>query len=498
MRNDYAQLALKGVSIIIFVYFLNALVSYAFRLLMAKELTVAEYGLFYSLFSLLSLIYIIRDMGFNQALVKFIPEFLVHKDEGKVKTAILFMFGLEMLLSVIVTAGIFILAPWLANNYFHNPASINIIRLFSIAFFVFALDNILATVLQSFQKMTALALLQLFRTVALFIFTLVFFFMGFSLNAPIFGYLLVSGISAVILVPYIARKVFALHEIHGTRMGRESWKLIRYGIVVFISGIGGSLLQNIDTAMLTYYRGLTETGLYNAAVPTANIIAYFSGAVTTVAFPLFAELHASGLNDQVRKMFLLMYRFAFIGTIPIIMLFVAFPELIIRVLFGEAFVAASLALQILVIGIFLYVITQMNFSYFNASNRQSYPLIMLIACSVLNGVGNFFTIPKFGMTGAAIVSLICFALMFLVSVLIVRKCVGVELPWWFWFKSVCAGLIFLVCVMALKNWLVLPPILEAIVVTLVCMVIYIIVIFAAGLTSAEEIKWVARKILRRT
>jgi len=496
-QKDYARQALVGVSIILFVYFLNALISYSLRLIMAKNLDVKEYGLFYALFSFLSLIFILRDLGLNQALVKFIPELVVHKQEGKIKASVFFILGIEFLLSILITGALFIAAPFLAEVYFHETLAVQFIRLFSVAFFLFALEYVLASLLQGFQRITSLALYQLLRNALLFVCTAALFWFGFGLYAPVLSYLVVSVLASCILIPFILKRIFAIHAIHMQWNQKENWKIFRYGIVAFLSGIGGVFLQYTDTTMLTYMRGLEETGLYNVAVPTAAIILYFSSAVTTVSFPLFSELYAARLKQKIRSAFDIIYRYVFLVSIPVVALFIVFPELIIGLLFGQKFVGAAKSLQILVIGSFLYVITQINFSFFNAANKQRYPMLLLVVAEVMNIVGNYFAIPRYGMTGAALVSVVCFFIMFITSTVMVRRLTGAQIPVWHMIKCTMVGLVFILIVYGLKKMLVLQPVLEAFIVGTAGLTIYLIIAWAFGLTSIEELKLLSGKIIRR-
>lgn len=496
-KKDYAHQALVSVAFIFLVCFLNAVILYFFRLLIAKNLSVAEYGLFYAVFSFLSLIYVFGDLGFSQALVKYIPEFLVHKQEGKTKQLIFLIGGVSILLSLLITAILFLIAPWIAETYFHSLSAIYVLRFLSLVFFFIGLNYILETILRCFQRISLLGIFQLIRSLSLFLITAFLFHLGLKLNAPFLGYISSLLFASILLFPYIIFKIFAIHKVHLTWMGRENWKFFRYGMVVFISGFAGMLMQNIDTVMITYFRSLEETGLYNAAIPTAGILLFLSSAVTTVSFPLFSELWAARLKRQIQIAFDLIYKYAFLFSIPVLVLFLAFPELIIGLLFGEKFIAASLALQVLAIGTFFNVITLINFSFFNASGHQKYPLIMMLIASFANIIGNYLAIPRYGIIGAAITSAMCLIGMFTASIILVHRMSGTRIPVRFMIKNIFIGILFLIVVYFAKKIIVIQPLIEAVIVGIIGFAIYIALAFLFGLTSTEEIKWFAKKIIKR-
>src|SRR3989338_66067 len=75
----YTKLAVKGAATILVISLIAAFLGYIVRVILARNLTVEDFGLFYAIFGFLSLIGLFKSLGFDKALAKFIPEFLGKK-----------------------------------------------------------------------------------------------------------------------------------------------------------------------------------------------------------------------------------------------------------------------------------------------------------------------------------------------------------------------------------------------------------------------------------
>ena len=72
---NYTKLAFRGAAIGFITSIIAAFLGYLVRLVMVRNLSVEDVGLFYSVFSFLSVINIFKAIGTDTALIKFIPEF---------------------------------------------------------------------------------------------------------------------------------------------------------------------------------------------------------------------------------------------------------------------------------------------------------------------------------------------------------------------------------------------------------------------------------------
>ena len=83
---SYTKSAVKGATVVLIISLVAAFLGYIVRFMLARNLTVEEFGLFYAVFAFLGLIGIFKSLGFDKALVKFIPEFIHKKEKDFIKS----------------------------------------------------------------------------------------------------------------------------------------------------------------------------------------------------------------------------------------------------------------------------------------------------------------------------------------------------------------------------------------------------------------------------
>jgi len=493
---NYTRKAVRGAGFVFVVSLLAAFLAYLFRLLLARNLTQTEYGLFYAVYGLLIFSTVFNNLGTSQALVKFIPEFKVKKRFNSIKNSIIYVAIIQLIISILIAFVLILFSDFLALNYFRNPQASLIIELFAIIFLLRPFTSLLTYIFQGFQRMKYFASVDFLRTSFILIITFLGFKLAKTVLVPTFAYLFTPIILLIILVPLLLKKVFPeFLEIKFTLDKKLIKKLIFFGFPLIFMSIGGLILNYTDTVMLTYFSGLKQVGLYNAALPTANILGYFSIALMAVVFPLTAELWARGHKEQLLDGINLLYRYSFIVILPLALTIFSFPEIILNILFGHTYVPASSVLRILSLGIIVMTITRINFSAISGIGKPKLIAKIILIGAILNIILNFILIPKYGMVGAAVTTFVGYLLMMGLSVANLKKLIGARAPIKYWIKNLFLGLIFVLIIFYLKNLLVLNVYLELAIVIGIAGIIYSGLVFALKLITITEIKELIKRVI---
>ena len=67
--TNYTKHAIKGTIIVLVVSVLAAFLGYIARLVMARGLSVEDFGLFYAVFAFLALLGVFKSLGFEKSLI---------------------------------------------------------------------------------------------------------------------------------------------------------------------------------------------------------------------------------------------------------------------------------------------------------------------------------------------------------------------------------------------------------------------------------------------
>ena len=117
---NYAERIAKGTAIVFLISVVGLFIGYLFRMFLARNLTLEDFGLFYAILAFIGLTTLFRDLGLNQALVKHIPEFLVKRNFGKIKSSIILVAFIQLIIASLFILVLFVFSDQIAVNYFHT------------------------------------------------------------------------------------------------------------------------------------------------------------------------------------------------------------------------------------------------------------------------------------------------------------------------------------------------------------------------------------------
>jgi len=413
--TNYTKKAIHSTVILFIVILIASFVAYLFRIFLARNFTVSEFGSIYSIMAFFGLFAIIQDFGLSTALAKYISEFKAKKQLKRIKTIILSSF-VFLLCSTTIFGIIFIIfSDFLANNFFHNPSLAIYIKVYSISIMLSPSLTIFKAIFQGYQNMFYFSLVDLLQTSFILIFTLIFLSFNLGLMAPFLSYIVMYIISILFYIIFIKKIFPSFWKIKCNFEKSIHIELIKFSLAVIFTSVAGIIFNYTDSAMITYFRTLNEVGLYNASYPTAKILWMLSGALTLILLPLSSELWAKKDIFRLKEGIKLLYKYSFILIIPISLVFFVFPEFILSFLFGLSYIEASNVLRLLSIGTIFYVIFQINNSILIGIGKPEQVSKVMLFAAFLNLVGNFFLIPKCGIIGATTATIISFVLITVLS-----------------------------------------------------------------------------------
>jgi O-antigen/teichoic acid export membrane protein len=471
-----------------------AFLAYFIRIILARQLSVEDYGLFFSVFAFVSFLLFFRDLGLGNALVKHLAEFKTKKRFDEIKTSILSVFLSLLFLSAIFGIVLYFLAPFLAQSYFKDARAEYIIYFF-IAYILFsALFLFLKNIFQGFQKIKIFALMEPVRLGVILTGILLLFDLGYGFLTPVIAYT-VSWLAVFIIFLPFTWWTFSFFRYKIKNMRKITKQLYLFGIAIALAQIGAKVIARIDTLMLTYFNPLSDVGIYNVVLPTALLFLFFSEAISPVLYPLVSELWAKKDTKKLIEGIKLLYKYSFVITMPAFLTIFVFSSLTIKILFGAKYAAGNVALQILLIGVLFLLVSTVNNTILAAIGKPSAVTKSFLLVAAINIVLNLLLIPIFGIEGAATATLISYTLLLIVSTLFVVRYIKIKIPLRDWIKTAFAGGIFLGIAFVLKKILVMNVWIEALIIILAAGIVYLILAYIFKLINIKELKFYLNKAI---
>ncbi len=167
---------------------------------------------------------------------------------------------------------------------------------------------------------------------------------------------------------------------------------------------------------------------------------------------------------------------------------VVFPDIIIKILFGQDYMGAAPALMLLALGAVFINIANVNFSVFTGIGKPKISTKIVLIAAGFNIITNAIFIPMYGFVGAAITTLASYILMAFLSLVEIRKYLDVALPLKKWLLNIILVVFIVFLIIGLKSWLSMNIYLEALIILAIAGIIYSGLAVLFRLADISEIK----------
>jgi O-antigen/teichoic acid export membrane protein len=423
----------------------------AVTLLMAHKLGRADVGRYAQAVALLAVLETLALSGVFAALRRFVAVHVADRDHGALRGTVRLGLSLSTASSVVLAVGLFLAAPWLADEVFRDPELLAPIRFVAVAlpFDTYGQAALAAT--QGFRTMKPSALIGLIFEPCL----------RFALTWLLLTPLGLTGAMIALLTGYVAAAVLAsvaLRRLLGRARERPTYnprQLLSFSTVNWVSTLAATGLLWVDTLLLGIFLSSEDVGLYNVATRLVTMATFVMPAVNSAFAPRIADLHHRGRTDSLRRVYAVAASWNVRLTVPIFAVLLAFPGELLS-LFGKEFATAATVTVLLAIGKFIVAATGPCGLMLDMSGRPASNMANNAAGLVSNVLLNLWWIPKYGIVGSAAAWALSLAVVNLARIVEVWRLMGM-LPFdKASLKGVVAGAGATVAGLVVNRWLGLP------------------------------------------
>lgn len=374
---------------------------YLFRLMVARFLGPGEYGVFSLAFSVFTVAMLFSTIGLPTATNRFVSKHLGRGDHKRVRGTIRATFEMSVPLSLLVGGGMFLLAPFLGTAVFQEPGTVPVIRIFAVMVPLRTfLNNVLET-FKAFKRMDYYAGVDhVLQSVVLILLTGVLLYSGFGVIGAAAAWVLSSATAAAIGFYLLQGRLCSVFHGAGTR---NHWEMLVFALPLFGVGVSDVVSGHAANLLMGWLPATTATdiGVYNAALPTSEIVGGFQ-IFGLILFPVITSHLARGEEKLARDITNVTMRWTVIAMLPVVTMLVLFARPVLRLVFGPAYIAGATALTIMAVGTFFHVLVNPITLHLPARDKTMWMLLNNLATAVVNIGLTYLFIPLFGIEGAAI------------------------------------------------------------------------------------------------
>jgi len=333
--------------------------------------------------------------------------------------------GVASLGCCIVATGSFLAADWVATHIYGDAAIADPLRLMSVALLPFSLLNLYGELLKAGQHQALSSLIQGAALPLVNLGLLALFASRMTGPTAACGLYLASCVLVCIAAHALWRRgvpraksepepaqTIRLRELLGTAMP------------MYASALADVVMTFADVLILGIFATSAEVGIYTAAARTALLTRFVLLATSAVAAPRFAALHAAHDSAGVARLAVRSTILSTLSTLPLLLIYVAFPERVLAV-FGPQFVVGAPVLLVLTLGQFVNAATGPVGYLLNMSGLHRIQGHIGVAGAVITVGLCFALIPLWGPIGAAAANAIATATCNLWQVWVAKSRLGI-------------------------------------------------------------------------
>lgn len=369
------------------------------------------YGLFITAVITCQIFRIPASLGLQKGCMRFLAIAIEGHDyralPGIYATAVIF----PVIFGILVSAGLYLLSPYMAITLFHDADMVTVLRKFSLAVPFFALLNVGSELSRGFRTTKYSVFIEnLVFPSSQIAFFLILCYVGFGFSSVIYSFILASVLSSILIlliVQYQIKKTMGpawsplliLNNLIFPRRWRE---ILAYSIPFMPIAAILISYNYVDIIMLNIFVDSQRVGEYAAAARLGLLFATLLHSTNLIFAPLIAGLYGTNNMANIKILYKTVTRWMFYVSFPMV-IFVLIANKQIMMIFGEEFMQyGPMVLVILSIGHVFASITGGVGMVLTMTGHQYKELMNVAGSIVLNIILNLLLIPSYGLIGAAI------------------------------------------------------------------------------------------------
>lgn len=400
--NSSLKLIAKS-SVIVFVFYtLAKVLSYVYRVAIARNYGAEYYGLFSLAMMVAGWITVFAIFGLNDGLLRYISMFRGKKEQDKINYIFRKAFYLLLFTGLVGGMLLFISSSYIANNVFHNSNLTIFLQLFSITIPLDVILVLFLAPLRAYEKVgwrifISSVLISLLHVV----FILLFIASGIGIIAIPLSYvigMLGAVLAAFVILKKQAPEIFIKKAYKGADVFKD---VLTYSWPLIFAEIIWKVFKWTDSFFIGYFKTAVDVGLYNAAIPIALLLTFSSDLFMQMFVPLINKEYSKNNTEVVKQLSQQVGKWIFFTNLPILILLFLFPGEFLNLLFGKEFVVGADALRVLTIGVMFLSISGVPTRVLGMLGKSKKVLFDILVTALINLVLNIMLIPKYGIYGAA-------------------------------------------------------------------------------------------------
>jgi O-antigen/teichoic acid export membrane protein len=370
------------------------LIGFLFSVYVIRNLGDSRYGQYSIVLQFVGLFQIFLELGMTQYVMRSIAQ-----DRSRTKHLIWNLISLRFLLALV---GL-VLIPLIGYLYGYSSEIVLGIFLYSTSFIFSAFLVPLRTVLEGHEQLGYTTVIDVIGRVGFYAFGTALLLLGG-------GYISLVVASLIVMPIQIAYAVRTLRSYNlmafRIRIDPRLWPaMLRSGLPFGVISLFLTIAFSIDTVMLSWYVPDAAVGWYNVAYGLVPSITFFFTGFSRAIIPSLSKTYVSN-PSEVNRWYRTSIKFILIVSFPLAVggMLLAIP--LIRFLYTDEYLPAAIALKVIIWDIPFLMIASFGGNITTIVNEERVAARIYGINTAANVILNLVAIPRFGVIGASLVTVV--------------------------------------------------------------------------------------------
>ena len=421
--------------------------------ILTRIFSVADYGLMNLVSATLTVAVAFGKVGIQHSIIRYESEIRAGKGRYTLhqlySTTLLGMLTTSVLAALVIAIG----AQIVPDSWLSDPRLRGLFAIAALLVVIQVTDSVMINILRAEQETTTLMKYQVLKKyagIAIILGTL--FFVARSLKGFYSASIVAEGLAVLLLARALfrsGRRPAPTPSQFSKPMYRD---LLKFGIPMMIGyEISGIVLSVGDRYVIDAMVGPEQLGLYSAAYNLCQYVqAAFIASVAQAVIPIYMRLWDQKGKDETSAFIDRSLRSYAILAAPLVAGLAAVGPELLTSLASDKYASAGSVLAWVIAGMVVDNTNGMVGAGLFINRKTRVIMVIVIATALLNIALNVVLVPRIGIVGAAIATLISYTANSLTMAIFGHRLLPVKIPW---LSMLRAGAAALAMYFAIRNLL---------------------------------------------
>lgn len=390
-------------------------------ILLARLLNPDEYGLLYFSLSVLSIATLIGSLGIAKSGARYISEY-IEQDSSQIVKVISISILLNTVLISSSATFLYLFSSDLSNILGEPDASF-LLAVGSVFIILSSSVELTRILLQGLEEIKLSAWTKCIAEVTKFIFSIGIVILGAGVVGALIGMIIGYLIGTIVGLIFIYRSIKSLSFSFDNSIFDKNItsRIFRYSIPITVTRGAYTLDDKIDVVFVGVFLNPVAVSYYVVSKQIIRLLAVPANSLGFTVSPSIGRQSLADESERSGEIFSISLIYTLLFYVPVCSVLVISANDVLNLFFGGEYTDASHLLQILAIYLLSLSLMSIASNPLDFMGKAKLRAILRSVSAILNAILNVLLIPMFGVTGAAIATVVSFTLYSIANIAMIFK-----------------------------------------------------------------------------